>query len=341
LRALSFHHANNKSLAPVELGPLLESITGLWKERSASKFDVQRMLAIYEISPKFAHEKGKEVLHTSTPFRLLTAGPCTKIEYVGKRKDVEGPMTIQINERELHESFEAKIYALESAWTEHRYPHLSFLDLDSLDNFPQLACTIGTQTASYKAHVSEKRTQILGLRSTEKVDNDDASNSEGELNAIESPNTLVKRQQSILDRINARNLSSKNHGKPTSQQVLRNHALDKIAEVTEILRMMQQQQKGGFKSKAHDQASHEVNQGNRSGKVSFSLTQIKSNIKSSLTVPIADDEITMCLNILTQELDGTWIKMIERGGASKVVFVVIEGEGMSGQEVKRKLDATK
>ncbi len=336
LKALAIHFAHNGAHAPAELGRLLETITRLWKERSVTLADIQRMFAIDEIGAKVRPCEGKEIARSLSPFKLVMAGSCISIEYVGQRKEAGGSISTLFNEKDLHDAYRTHIYTLDSTWAKERHAHLSFFDEDSLDDFPKLACDIGTQTAARKAHISQQLTEIKPLPNSTQIRNANAPKATGEKSADETLNPK-RRNENLSDRINARHLASQAHGKPTPQQVLRKHALGRIKEVTEILRMMQQQHKGEPKSTTHAHSLNEFNSGNRSGKVSFSLTRLLGNIKSSVRIPISDGEVTMCLKMLSKELEGTWVKIIERKGTSTVTFVVVEGEGMSGKEAQRRL----
>jgi DNA replication factor Cdt1 C-terminal domain len=245
--------------------------------------------------------------------------------------------------KDLHTFYKAHIYALDFAWKEDRHAHLSFFQDEALDNFPKIACSIGTQTTARKAKTSQNLADILRLSNATQLRNEKPSSSTRNVIAEEVSNNLAEvenRKQSLLDRIQAKQLASKVKGKPTSQQILREHALGKIAHVTDVLRMMQQQQqKAESKSTSYNYPSSDLLPSQRSSKVSFSFAQIRDNTKSSTTVPISDEEVKMCLRMLSEEVEGTWVKLIERGVVSKAVFVVLEGEGLTGNEVKRRLAA--
>ena len=342
LKALSIHYAHSGSHTPAELGRLLETITRLWKKRSVTQVDVQKMLAIYETNTNVGTPKELDIIHSLGPFKLVMAGLCTSVEFAGQRKQMGGSLSTLFDEKDLHDSYSAHVYALDSAWTEKRRAHLSFLDDDSFDNFPKLARNIGTQTALRKANISQQRTEILALSNAAQLRSVKVSISGGDSSADEISNAITiveSRKQNLLDRIKAKQLACKATSKPTPQQVLRKHALGRIAEVTEILRMMQQQQKVERNFRSHEHTSTVSCSNNRSGKVSFSLAQIRSNAKVSARVPISDEEVIMCLKMLSEELDGSWVRMIERTSAPKAAFVVIEGEGMSGKEVQKRLMA--
>ncbi|KAF7506083.1 hypothetical protein GJ744_012234 [Endocarpon pusillum] len=347
LQALSLHYAHSRGHAPAELGRLLETVTRLWKERSVTQEDIQRMLALYEVKVDIALSDGKDLIQSLSPFKLVTAGSCNIIEFIGQRKKTGKPISSSFVEKDLQESYRSHIYRLESAWINHQHEHLSFFNEDtSLDNFPRLVFSIGTHTAARKAHASKQRAEILKLSSAAQIRNEKASTSRRdpitELIAREITSTERKKQD-LLDRIKAKELALKARAKPTAEQILRKHALDRIPEVVDVLRMMQQQQqqqqKGESKSRAYDNNSNDFKSANRSGKVSFNRTQIRDNMKSSTSVPISDEEVMMCLKMLSDELDGSWVQMVEAGTTSKTVFVVIEGEGMSGKEVQRRLTA--
>ncbi len=301
------------------------------------------MLAIYELRADVALSGGSDLIQSLGPFKLATAGSCNSIEFIGQRKKAGGPLSTSFVEKDLQKSYRSHIYGLESAWIKHQREHLSFFDEDaSLDDFPKLAFSVGTQTATRNAQASQQRAEILKLSSAAQIRNEKTSvlgrDPVAELISHEITSTERKKQD-LLGRIKAKELALKARGKPTAQQVLRKHALDRIVEVVDVLRMMQQQQKGESKSKAYDTNTNNFDSANRSGKVSFNRTQIKDNIKSSTSVPISDEEVMMCLKMLSEELDGDWVQMVETRSTMKTVFIVIEGQGMSGKEVQRRLAA--
>jgi DNA replication factor Cdt1 C-terminal domain len=301
------------------------------------------MLAVYEISLNGEPRANNEITRSLSPFKLTVAGSSISVEFTERRKDVDGPMSTLFDEKNLHDSYRAQIYALDLAWTENRHAHLSFLGDDIVDNFPILACDIGMQTAVRKEHASKNLREILKLSNAAQLRNTELSAAKANRTIQGIPGTMdvvESRIQNLRDRIKGKELASKANAKPTSQQVLRKHALGRIGEVTDILRMMQQQQrKPESRSKTHDHTMTDFNSANGSGKVSFSLAQLQTNIRSSARIPISDAEVTVCLKLLSEELEGNWVRIVERKGALNAVFVVVEGGGMSGKEVQRQLTA--
>lgn len=298
------------------------------------------MLAIYEVGTDMTPEPCHELAHALSPFKLVKAGAFTSVEYVGRRREVNGPLSILFDEKEIHDSYRAHLYELKSAWESERAGELTIFDAHTLDDFPNLAVEIGTQTASRKAHISQQRAEILALSNAAQANNTKLLAAMGDMNPEELSNTITvveNRKQNLLDRIKAKQLASKTNSKPTPQQILRRHALGRIEEVTDILRMMQQRQKGDTRSSAREQNLRNFTSGAGAGKVSFGLKQLCHNIKSSARVPVSAEEVTMCLKMLSYELDGTWVRIIESRGTSDAKFVVVEGEGMTGKEVQSRL----
>ena len=84
-----------------------------------------------------------------------------------------------------------------------------------------------------------------------------------------------------------------------------------------------------------------VNLGNLEGastanKVSFSMGQALTLIKSSLTVPMADEDLRMSVNILANEVPGSWLKIVEMGNFQSII---IQGQGLRGTEVRALLQS--
>ncbi len=256
---------------------------------------MQKILALYEVKADVALSVKDDLIQLSGPFKLATAGSRKSVEFIGQQKKAGGPPSTSFVEKFLQESYRSHIYELESAWIKHQPEHLSFLDEDaSLDDFPKLAFIIGRQTATRKAQASQQRAEILNLSNAAQIRNEKVSGSRRDPMAgliSHGITSTERKKQGLLDRIKAKELALKARGKPTSQQVLRKHALDRIVEVVDVLRMMQQQQKGESKSKAYDNNSNDFKSTKRSGKVSFNRAQIKDNIKSSTSVPVSDEEV--------------------------------------------------
>ena len=133
---------------------------------------------------------------------------------------------------------------------------------------------------------------------------------------------------SLLDRVRAKGLAASSA--PDSLAVLRRRAIGRISEVVEILRMKQHQKLGSsFHSSIHSSPSKVR------GRVSFSLNQLVNEIKGSLPVPMGDTEIRKCFEILAKDVPGMWLSIHTVGILQSVV---LNGQGLSGMEVKKILD---
>jgi len=76
--------------------------------------------------------------------------------------------------------------------------------------------------------------------------------------------------------------------------------------------------------------------------VSFSMKQLQSEIRDSVSVPIGDEEVRLCLRILAEESPGGWMRILESGvGDRKASFVVLEGAGLVGRNVQKMLEEKK
>ena len=136
--------------------------------------------------------------------------------------------------------------------------------------------------------------------------------------SLPTPSALKARTLSLFDRVKAKQTLLASTSTPTAQQVLRRHAIGRIAEVVEILRMRQQQSSAG----------------RNGGRVSFSSKQVMEIIKQSMSVPIGDEEVRACLEMLSRDVPGGWVTEWRVGD---VKGVVLEGMGSSGVEVRKML----
>jgi hypothetical protein len=193
---------------------------------------------------------------------------------------------------------------------------------------------IGAQTLARKEKATTRRIEILGLATKNTVHriqgNPQKHNTQPE--PLVTP-SVKARTLSLFDRVKQKQLANGSNTKPTAESVVRHHAIGRLAEVVEILRMKQQQKRSSsFISAVH------VSPSKIKTRVSFSLTQLVTEIRNSVAVPIGEDEARMCLKILADEVPGSWIALVEVGlEPNKVTSVVLNGDGMSGLEAQRRL----
>jgi len=302
------------------------------------KEDIQRMLALYEISEDSTVLGRTPIKYKASPFKLTISGTRTCIDYVrgSANSSPRGLMSILFSESCLQTLFKAKIMSLFQSSRSNSALH--FLN-GSLADFPLLACSIGAQTIARQERASARRSDILNLsaqaqkRSQPKLPSTLCKETEAQTET-QIAEKVKSRTQSLFDRVKAKQLANSSILTPTAEMILRRHAIGRIAEIVEIIRMKQQQKmSANFVSAVHFSPSRVKN------KVSFSLNQLTSEIKNSVSVPIGDDEIRMCLKMLAGEVPGFWVSMFEMGsGESKITSVVLTGQGMGGREVQRRLE---
>ncbi|KIW11601.1 hypothetical protein PV08_10902 [Exophiala spinifera] len=325
LRSFSLHRVHNGRSAPADLGHLLTSVTRLWKKRTVTQEDIQRMLAIYELDASSDVVSGQLLRHQDSPFRLNLNGSDVvrySVEYVQE--------THEYDEKRLQQSYEVEIEAVAIA----QRKNLSGLPSRDGRSLPRLEFSVGQQTQSRKAKASAARREILGL-STQAQNRPGAqfssqTSSSSSHHDLQTPQVVKDRTLSLLDRVRAKALASSSAAAPSPEVILRRRAVGRIGEVVDILRLKQQQKLGSsFDSSVHSSP------GKVRGKVSFSLKQLVSDIKGSLSIPMADSEVRKCFEVLAQELPGMWLSIHTVGILQSIV---LNGPGPSGAEVKRILE---
>lgn len=312
LKALSLHFAHNGTSVPAELGALMASTTRLWKKRAVGKDDIRRLLALYEISIEKtkSSDAPSSITFKHGKFRLYRIGTGRErfsLEYVGC-----GAVVAPFDETTLQRSF------LQHIKTLYHYSqvlgHLRFLNGTSQD-FPLINCEVHQQQAVLQGSTKQRRAEILQPAESTQHKPDSLPTTPDLC-----PPELNSRKSSLLSRIRARQLAKAGTHQPTAPEVLRSHALGRLEEVICTLRMMHK-----LKSK-----------GGKLTKISFSMEQLEQTIRDSARVPIGKEEVEMCLQILTEEGETGWAKLVQGlGVADGKKFVVLEGAGMQVDEARK------
>jgi DNA replication factor Cdt1 C-terminal domain len=351
LKALSIHFAHNGLSIPAELGSLLKTVTCLWKKHAVTKEDIQRMLALYEFSSEqdrsAVFQTGCNVSHKEGPFQLTTSGAAGSmrvcVEYVGGRDmEAKGSLNSCFSEKDLQYLFELDILCLYRASRHKSNTHLAFLS-GPLTEYPLLSCTIGTQSAIRQEKASARRTEILSISNASQQRQQKKLVTQAdpfpEARTDNEVALAVKsRTKSLFDRIAARQAINASSSVPTAASILRRHAVGRISEIVEILRMKQQQKSVGRNHLLSN--SNSISPTKLGQRVSFSMKQLQIEIRDSASVPIGDEEIRLCLQMLAEEgTTAKWLKVLESGVGDRMsAFVVLEGNGMSGRDVQKILE---
>ncbi|KAH0835121.1 hypothetical protein AYO21_09701 [Fonsecaea monophora] len=330
LKAFALHLVHNGQSTPADLGSLMSSVTRLWKKHTVTREDIQRMLAIYELDVS-THFSGRLLKHQEGPFRLTMTGADFvryNVEYVGAGSNRS--FIPRWDECNLQKLYEAEI---EACWISQRNNSSCWVH-GPIQNFPRLNFDVSVETQVRKAKAETARREILGLASEAQTRAGAQfslyTSNASEKNEVNNPQIVKDRTLSLLDRVRARALVNSAATPQSAEATLRRYAVGRISEVVEILRMKQQRKLStNFVSCVHSSPSKVR------GKVSFSMKQLINDIKGSLTVPIGDAELRMCIHILQDEIPGMWVSIYTVG---TVESVILNGPGLSGVEVKRILD---
>ena len=316
------------------------------------------MLALYEFSPDNlpVFLSRFEVKHKLSPFKLTSSLGVAKsrisVEYGppssgGVHSD--GSTCCPFNEKNLQCLFRADLLVLYKTSLNTRKTYLAFLDRPIAD-FPLLTCELGKQSAIRQKTASVRRAEILDLsaRAQSRQQNlksarsgvDNLADKE-EKTEVEVALAVKSRTQSLFDRIKTKQALNASSTAPTAADILRHHAIGHVGQVVEILRMKQQQKNRSRLAFAGARSEIGLFGATGGGKVSFSMQQLQTEIQDSLSVPIGSEEIKVALELLAEERNkiGNWLRIVENGtGERKRKFVVLEGEGMAGREIQRRLE---
>lgn len=329
-QALRVHHAHNGTRNAVSLSEIMPAMMRLWKRRAVCVADIERMLAVWEVSA--ASER--QVEHNIGPFRLIVTGigsnQQTKVEYVWTSA------TGTSIENELHQRYEAVVERLwQSAQT--NADAFGFV-YEPLITFPRLKCEIGTQTQARQEKITSIRDTIFTKHSKAQEQHPQSepdfsrlqiSDPAGPKPTSTREDKLKSRTLSLFDRLRAKQLANSTSSPQDSATLLRRRALHRIPELIDILRLKQSQKLNNlFRSDVHGSPS---GVGARKMKVSFSLEQLVQEIRDSGRVPIAAEEIKECISILGRGVPDTWCS-VHFGDGLKCV--TLQGEGWRKEEVR-------
>lgn len=324
VQALGVHYAHHGTNNAPFVSSLLSSVTRLWKRRSVSLQDVQRILAVWEICDEYT---GNEIAHKKGPFKLVTTGIGS-----GQQTKIENVQTIASSflESELQQKYEAVVEKLArraQRGTQSQYIFVS----QELTNFPLLKCEIGTQTQARQEKIHSIRDSILSKLSTTKS----TASTEPDFAtlSISDPSDppksredkLKSRTLGLFDRLKAKQLAnSASGGAPTSAELLRRRALHRLPDIIDVLRLKQSQKLNSlFRAAGASRTS--------SMKVSFSTDQLIQEIRDSGRVPTSPEEIRTCLDILGREVPDTWCSVYAGTGVN---CVTLQGEGWRKDEMQ-------
>jgi hypothetical protein len=305
------------------------------------KEDLQRIFAISELAAdhQVAISSENTIGHSKSFFKLTTASSYTCLEYVGAgaKKTYRGGLNHNpFNEKCLQALFKADVMSLYLTAKVDRSTSLDFLD-GPLSKFPLLRCNVGAQTEQRMAKASAARDEIMDVAKASQSRQNTKPTIKQELGTEDATpeqasQKLKSRTLSLFERVKAKQLANAANGAATPQTILRQHAIGRIGEVVEILRMKQQQKQSTGFNRANDESPSKV----KVNKVAFGFAQIIQEIKNSVSIPIQDDEAKMCLELLSKDMEGSWCTMFAFGS---VKSLVLQGSAKTGVEIQKELES--
>lgn len=270
------------------------------------------MLGLLELQAGLA--QGSSLTHHKGPFKLLISGLGTNrrhlVEFLGYEKETrKNGKTVLIKISDFNEQ------GLQTRYESHVSHVCSIAQLSGqVDAYPVLEFATGAQTVARQKKASEARKLILDGRKPD-LDFGRLSVKDDAERESTKQQTVKSRTLSLFDRVKAKQLANAAVSVPSADALRRKHAVGRIAEVVEILRMKQQQK---------------LRRLSMSGKASFAMQLIIDEVRASLSIPMADDEIKMCLEILAKEVGDGWCSIFELGQTRSVVLT---GIGRSGVDI--------
>ncbi|KAF2726203.1 hypothetical protein K431DRAFT_214126 [Polychaeton citri CBS 116435] len=289
LRALGLYYAHNGTSSPAGVRLLLPSITSCFKKRAVTLEDIRQLLTVCNASEQnFALEdfgRGEVRLR--------------KLEPRGRSMNRAAGF---IDEASQNEQFKS---ALDQRWTEWRANSLTgdaatFIGLLALapiaiNTSVEQAAPLFSRGQQRLADFKSSQAAALQLRQSETVPAKPAEERTAGKNA--------SRGTSLLERIVARqhHVASLPAG-PTKNQLERRSALQRLEEVTRIIELL---------AAGRPRAS-------------FSLKAIASHLQQSLRNPISNEQVELCVRLMSHEICPGFIQMMPWGD---VVGVVVTRAG--------------
>jgi hypothetical protein len=191
---------------------------------------------------------------------------------------------------------------------------------------------VGAQTISRQQKASELRKHVLGKHIKREKSPEFANLTIHDPGSPPQASQAIKaRTMSLFERVKAKQATNAAIAAPTSEEVLRRHAIGRMDEVVEIMKM-KQHQRLNFALDTAEYTSPET----PLRRVSFTMTELVKIVRGSMTNPMGDEELKTCINILAKEVPGFWLRRLSMDG---VLCIVMQGRGPAGKDVQNMLKA--
>ena len=319
-QALSVHYAHHGTQNGTSLDAILPAVTRLWKRKTVTQEDIERMLAVYELQEQSTESVNQKL----SPWKLIKTGighsQHTKVERVGQANG-------GFLEQQLQQRYELLIESLQRTAQEGSKYNFVF---GSISEFPRLQCEIGQQTQARKEKIDTIKSTVMKPVQTEPDFSKLNISCPSDVHApVTREDRLKSRTLSLFDRLKAKQITNSALGaQPTSAEMLKRRALHRIPDIIDTLRMKQSQK---LNSMFRSDFGMPSTSRNMSVKVSFSLEQLVQEIRDSGRAPVASEEIRECIIVLGRDVPDTWCT-VYFGESMKCV--TLQGEGWTKAQIK-------
>ncbi|CAI6333526.1 unnamed protein product [Periconia digitata] len=352
LTALSLHYAHNGIATPVDLSPLTESVSKVWRLRKVTYDDIRLCIGVLEAGPT----------GNRNPFYLSDYGR-GKICLEVREEHTMSRGGLSVSEETLKNMFMVSLDTLWSQWTspspsrviatpkkrgrprkadtkqpsiqpfvsEHnitkfiaQLPHADITTCSSLAAIAPLQEKGRKRLREFKDSVQQGRSTKKARDASTTVfpDKENAplpKNENAQIKVEESQTKMTDfasvRKTALLDRIMAKQALAASGPKPLSPaELARNSALQRSEEVLSVLSLLCATKGPGLR-------------------VSFSMNTLLQALQQSIRSPISREEALKCVEVLAAEVTPGYVGIVRMGAINSVVI----NQTMRPVDVKGKL----
>lgn len=301
LAAVTLQHAYNESSSRIDLSDLLPTISHIWKKRAVQLDDVRRVLFL-------AQKSGSGLVLED----FGRAGLSIELNLGGQKR--HGRANTGSDTARVNAESEAHLCRRWSRW-------LCINDNDDqvvqqfIANLPLADIVQNSSVNGAAPLLSRGQQRLTDLRSHQAAAQTESSSvSTAVKTEDKKPAAIQKRGTSLLDRVLAKqSLTASMPAGATKDQLERKAALHRIEDVARVLELL---------STGRPRAS-------------FSVQSVVQHLKQSLRSPISPGEAHRCLELMSEDIMPTFVKLIRSGNVTGVV--VTKGGKLGLPELKRRL----
>lgn len=305
LSAVSLHFAHNGPSAPANLKELLPSIERIWKKRKVVTRDIQKLL---HLQKETRGNVSKADATSTTPQFALTG---YKAQFFLERADKAGAVgsaSTALKEADLNQQFAEN---LEAYWEQTtQKPTGGVTGSDFHQNIPLDPIRNSKKTVKPTLAKGQRTLdQLIGTKPTPV--GPEKSLEEKSASSLNSTAT-VDRRSGLMERIKNKSLRQSKLPPPLSkEEMLEKRAAGRIPEIANVLFLL-------TPSISSDDG---MTKSITPAKKAYTMNNITQIIGDSMRTPIPQEEVEICLNLLSESALGKgWVSIVTTTGARSVVL---------------------